>query len=92
MAFFSLWRGLIEMDRPSIRDIKAEVAARYGVRVADLEGPSRARPLAHYRQEAMAQAYEHTGKSTTVIGREFGGRDHTTVLHAIRRHRERTVA
>ena len=49
----------------------------------DLLGPSRRQPLARYRQIAMYLCREYTDLSLPKIGRAFGGRDHTTVLHAV---------
>ena len=69
---------------PAISDIKDIVAMARKVSVSDLTGPSRLRPIAHARQEAMALARELRRDSLPMIGREFGGRDHTTVMHGLR--------
>lgn len=86
----SVWHGEVLVTRPvMMADIKREYAMRFGVTVADLEGPDRRPPIAHLRQECMA-ACRATGRwSLKQIGRAFGDRDHTTVLHAIRRVAER---
>lgn len=69
----------------SIENIQKTVAEYYKIRLADLSGKSRARSLARPRQIAMALAKELTSKSLPEIGRAFGGRDHTTVLHACKK-------
>ncbi len=69
----------------SIENIQKTVAEYYNIRLADLSGKGRARSIARPRQVAMALAKELTNKSLPEIGRAFGGRDHTTVLHACRR-------
>jgi chromosomal replication initiator protein len=60
-------------------------AATYGFSEADLLGPSRKQPLAQKRQIAMYLCRELTDLSLPKIGKAFGGRDHTTVLHAVER-------
>lgn len=73
----------------SVREIKAAFAKRYKVTVADLEGSSRKRMYAIPRQAAMALCYRRLkryGYSLPVIGKHFGGRDHTTVLFACRKY------
>ncbi len=69
----------------SMGNIKKSVAQYYNIRVNDLDSKSRTRSLARPRQIAMALAKELTNHSLPEIGEEFGGRDHTTVLHAIRK-------
>lgn len=70
--------------RPRIADIARETCAVYGVSIdalmSDRRGPGIARP----RQTAMFLARELTLHSLPVIGREIGGRDHSTVIHAVR--------
>ncbi len=61
------------------------VAARYGLPLVDLTGPSRKQPLAAKRQIAMYLCRELTNLSLPKIGAAFGGRDHTTVIHAVDR-------
>ncbi|MBS7458960.1 chromosomal replication initiator protein DnaA [Coralloluteibacterium stylophorae] len=68
----------------SITNIQKTVADYYQLRVADLLGKKRTRSLARPRQMAMALAKELTEHSLPEIGDAFGGRDHTTVLHATR--------
>ncbi len=69
----------------TIENIQKTVADYYKMRVADLLSPRRSRALARPRQVAMALAKELTNNSLPEIGRAFGGRDHTTVLHACRK-------
>lgn len=73
----------------AMRDIKV-IAELHGVDIEGVVGPSRKRKHAHARFEAMAHIRETYGWSLSRIGRLFSGRDHTTVLNAIRRHKERT--
>jgi chromosomal replication initiator protein len=72
----------------SIANIQKTVADYYGLRLSDLNGKSRTRSLVRPRQIAMALAKELTEHSLPEIGDAFGGRDHTTVLHACRVVRE----
>ena len=58
-------------------------AITYSLTTRELIGPSRKQPLARYRQIAMYLCRELTDLSLPKIGREFGGRDHTTVIHAV---------
>jgi chromosomal replication initiator protein len=69
----------------TIENIQKTVADYYKMRVADLNSPRRSRTLARPRQIAMTLAKELTSNSLPEIGRAFGGRDHTTVLHACRK-------
>ncbi|MEO0763311.1 MAG: ATP-binding protein, partial [Pseudomonadota bacterium] len=66
-------------------EIKRRVAAHYNLRLNDLVSARRARNVARPRQTAMYLAKMLTTKSLPEIGRAFGGRDHTTVLHAVRK-------
>lgn len=66
----------------TIDDIQQKVAAQFNVRVSDMHSPRRAREVARPRQVAMYLAKQLTSKSYPDIGRAFGGRDHTTVIHA----------
>lgn len=72
----------------SIDNIQKTVCDYYAVRLADLLGKSRSRSIARPRQLGMALAKELTRHSLPEIGRAFGGRDHTTVLHADRKIKE----
>jgi len=72
----------------TIENIQKTVADYYKVRVADLLSPRRTRSIARPRQVAMALSKELTSHSLPEIGDAFGGRDHTTVMHACKRIRE----
>ena len=76
------------MRRAAIRDITAHVARHYALRVADLRGPSRRKNIAAARALAMYVARKLTAKSYGAVGKYFGGRDHTTVLHGCRKTEE----
>jgi chromosomal replication initiator protein len=69
----------------TIENIQKTVAEYYNIRLADLSGKGRSRSIARPRQVAMALAKELTTRSLPEIGRSFGGRDHTTVLHGVRK-------
>ncbi len=69
----------------SIDNIQKTVAEYYKIRVADLLSKRRSRSVARPRQLAMALAKDMTNHSLPEIGDAFGGRDHTTVLHACRK-------
>ena len=69
----------------SIENIQKTVAEYFKLRVGDLLSKKRSRSIARPRQVAMALAKELTNHSLPEIGDAFGGRDHTTVLHACRR-------
>ncbi len=72
----------------SLDNIKRTVAEYYKIKVADLMSKRRSRSIARPRQVAMALAKELTNHSLPEIGDAFGGRDHTTVLHACRKIKE----
>ena len=74
--------------RVTIEDIQKLVAEHYGIRIADMHSARRARAVARPRQVAMYLAKQLTPRSLPEIGRKFGGRDHTTVMHAIRKIEE----
>ena len=75
-------------SRTSIENIQQTVAEYFKIRVADLLSKKRSRDIARPRQIAMAFAKELTTHSLPQIGDRFGGRDHTTVLHACRKVEE----
>ena len=79
----SLQAKLVTVD-----NIQKTVADYYKVRMADLLSKRRSRSVARPRQVAMALAKELTSHSLPEIGDAFGGRDHTTVLHACKRIKE----
>ncbi|MBF0784774.1 chromosomal replication initiator protein DnaA [Muribacter muris] len=66
----------------TIENIQRVVAEYYNIKMTDLKSKTRTRSVARPRQMAMALAKELTQHSLPEIGREFGGRDHTTVMHA----------
>jgi len=70
--------------RVTIDDIQKKVAEHYNVKLADMMSPRRQRVVARPRQVAMYLSKVLTTRSLPEIGRKFGGRDHTTVLHAVR--------
>lgn len=72
----------------TIENIQKTVAEYYKLRVSDLLSERRSRSIARPRQMAMALAKELTNHSLPEIGNAFGGRDHTTVLHACRKVNE----
>jgi chromosomal replication initiator protein len=69
----------------TVADIQLATCEHFGLSSSELLSPSRTTRIAWPRQLAMYLAREHTGESLPAIGRQFGGRDHTTVLHAWRR-------
>ncbi|HUX73363.1 MAG TPA: chromosomal replication initiator protein DnaA [Steroidobacteraceae bacterium] len=69
----------------TVENIQKTVAEYYKIRIADLLSKRRSRSIARPRQVAMALAKELTNHSLPEIGDAFGGRDHTTVMHACRR-------
>jgi len=71
--------------RITIDDIQKATSEHYGMKQADLLSERRNRAVARPRQAAMWLAKQLTTRSLPDIGRRFGGRDHTTVLHAVRR-------
>jgi chromosomal replication initiator protein len=69
----------------TIEEIMRKVAEHYNLRMSDMTSARRARAVARPRQIAMYLAKTLTSKSLPEIGRRFGGRDHTTVMHAVKR-------
>ncbi|MBU0499693.1 MAG: chromosomal replication initiator protein DnaA [Gammaproteobacteria bacterium] len=69
----------------TIENIQKIVSEYFKIRLSDLLSPSRSRAVARPRQIAMSLAKELTNHSLPEIGRAFGGRDHTTVLYAVRK-------
>jgi len=74
--------------RITIDEIQRKVAEHYNLRLADMHSARRARNVARPRQVAMYLAKQLTARSLPEIGRKFGGRDHTTVMHAVRKIEE----
>ena len=79
---------IIQDKQVTIENIQKTAAEYYKIRVADLLSKRRNRSVARPRQVAMAIAKELTNHSLPEIGDAFGGRDHTTVLHACRKIQE----
>ncbi|BBP44628.1 chromosomal replication initiator protein DnaA [Thiosulfatimonas sediminis] len=78
----------LQQKMVTLDNIQKTVADYYKIRVADLHSKRRSRNVARPRQIAMAIAKELTNHSLPEIGDAFGGRDHTTVLHAVRKIKE----
>ena len=74
--------------RVTIDEIQRRVAEHFNLRQAEMTSNRRARAVARPRQVAMYLAKQLTSRSLPEIGRKFGGRDHTTVMHAVRRIEE----
>jgi chromosomal replication initiator protein len=74
--------------RITIDEIQRKVAEHYTIRLTDMHSARRARNVARPRQVAMYLAKQLTARSLPEIGRKFGGRDHTTVMHAVRKVEE----
>jgi len=72
----------------TIDEIIRKVADHYNLRLNDMLSPRRARAVARPRQVAMFLSKALTSKSLPEIGRRFGGRDHTTVIHAVKKIEE----
>lgn len=74
--------------RITIDEIQKKVAEHFNVKMADMVSQRRARTVARPRQVAMYLAKQLTPRSLPEIGRKFGGRDHTTVMHAVKKIEE----
>lgn len=74
--------------RITIDEIQRKVAEHYNLKLTDMSSPRRAREVARPRQVAMYLSKQLTPRSLPEIGRKFGGRDHTTVMHAVRKIEE----
>ena len=72
----------------TVEEIQRKVSEHYAIRLSDMIGPKRVRNYARPRQIAMYLAKHMTNRSLPEIGRRFGGRDHTTVMHGVRRIEE----
>ncbi|MBT3556266.1 MAG: chromosomal replication initiator protein DnaA [Rhodospirillales bacterium] len=71
--------------RVTIEEIQKRVSQHFNIRVSDMHSARRARSVARPRQVAMYLAKQLTSRSLPEIGRKFGGRDHTTVMHAVKK-------
>lgn len=78
--------------RVTVEEIQRKVAEHFNIRLSDMLGPKRTRTIARPRQIAMYLSKELTSRSLPEIGRRFGGRDHTTILHGVRKVEEMRVA
>jgi chromosomal replication initiator protein len=72
----------------TVEEIQRKVSEHYNIRLSDMIGPKRVRTYARPRQVAMYLAKQLTSRSLPEIGRRFGGRDHTTVMHGVKRIEE----
>jgi len=75
----------------TVEEIQRKVSEHYNIRLSDMIGPKRLRTYARPRQIAMFLSKQLTSRSLPEIGRRFGGRDHTTVMHGVRRIEELRV-
>jgi len=69
----------------TVDEVQRTVARHFGLKLSELKGPRRHKALARARMIAIYLARELTGESYPALGAAFGGRDHTTMLHAVRR-------
>src|ERR1700722_13048433 len=76
--------------RSTIDEIQRRVAEHFNIKLVEMTSSRRARIVARPRQVAMYLAKQLTQRSLPEIGRKFGGRDHTTVMHAVRKIEELT--
>ena len=76
----------------TVEEIQRKVSEYYNIRLSDIIGPKRLRSYARPRQVAMYLCKLLTSRSLPEIGRRFGGRDHTTVMHGVRRIEELKVS
>ena len=74
--------------RLTMEEIQKRVAEHFKIRVSDMSSARRSRAVARPRQVAMYLSKQLTSRSLPEIGRAFGGRDHTTVMHAVRKVEE----
>ena len=72
----------------TVEEIQRRVSEYYNIRLSDIIGPKRLRSYARPRQVAMYLCKQLTSRSLPEIGRRFGGRDHTTIMHGVRRIEE----
>ncbi|MEM7520665.1 MAG: chromosomal replication initiator protein DnaA [Pseudomonadota bacterium] len=76
----------------SVEEIQRKVSEHFNIRLSDIVGPKRLRSYARPRQVAMYLCKKLTTRSLPEIGRMFGGRDHTTVMHGVKRIEELKVS
>jgi chromosomal replication initiator protein len=89
-----LLRDLLRANdrRVTIEEIQKRVAEHFNIKIGDMHSARRARAVARPRQVAMYLAKQLTTRSLPEIGRKFGGRDHTTVMHAVKKIEELSAA
>ena len=78
--------------RISIEEIQKRVAEYFNIKLAEMSSARRSRQVARPRQVAMYLAKQLTSRSLPEIGRKFGGRDHTTVMHAVKKVEELSLS
>ncbi|WP_421883135.1 chromosomal replication initiator protein DnaA [Pacificispira sp.] len=71
--------------KATIEEIQKRVAEHYNIKVSEMHSARRSRAVARPRQVAMYLSKQLTARSLPEIGRKFGGRDHTTVMHAVKK-------
>ncbi|MFT6024872.1 MAG: chromosomal replication initiator protein [Ascidiaceihabitans sp.] len=76
----------------TVEEIQRKVSDHFNIRLSDMIGPKRLRSFARPRQVAMYLSKHMTSRSLPEIGRRFGGRDHTTVMHGVKRIEELKLA
>ena len=76
----------------TVEEIQRKVSDHYNIRLSDMIGPKRLRSYARPRQVAMYLCKHMTSRSLPEIGRRFGGRDHTTVMHGVKRIEELKIS
>lgn len=94
VASVRLPRDIISVSVPAAVDIPMtpaqriirDICQKHGVTMGELLSARRARPLVAARHEAMYRLSKETSMSLPAIGRRMGGRDHTTVIHGVRKH------
>jgi chromosomal replication initiator protein len=78
--------------RITIEEIQKRVAEHFNIKLAEMSSARRSRQVARPRQIAMYLSKQLTSRSLPEIGRKFGGRDHTTVMHAVKKVEELKAA
>ena len=71
--------------KATIEEIQKRVAEHFNIKISEMHSARRSRAVARPRQVAMYLAKQLTARSLPEIGRKFGGRDHTTVMHAVKK-------
>ena len=78
----------IDFQTDNIEEIQKKVSQHFNIKVSDMSSARRSRTVARPRQVAMYLSKNLTSRSLPEIGRRFGNRDHTTVIHAVRKVEE----